>query len=188
MGLILGEKDGDEPVILTDILGLEDALGTMDFKVAGNETGITTFQLDIKSEGLTLSILENALKQAKKGRLEILKIMNDCLSTPRPLKDTIPRILEFIIPSDFIGKVIGPKGKNIQTLIETYKLININLEDDGSVQIESFSNEKNLEVKAIIQKIVEENSSGGGRGRGNSEKEAKVEPTGPPPEIGIIYR
>ena len=63
MGLILGEKEGDEPVVLTDILGLEDALGTMDFKIAGNETGITTFQLDIKSEGLTLQILSDALLQ-----------------------------------------------------------------------------------------------------------------------------
>lgn len=72
MGLILGEKAEDSPVILTDILGLEDALGTMDFKVAGDATGITTFQLDIKSEGLTLATLESALMQAKRGRLHIL--------------------------------------------------------------------------------------------------------------------
>jgi polyribonucleotide nucleotidyltransferase len=86
MGLILGETEGEEPVILTDILGLEDALGTMDFKVAGNETGITTFQLDIKSEGLTLETLERALLQARRGRLSILADMKGSLSEPRRMK------------------------------------------------------------------------------------------------------
>jgi len=154
MGLILGEREGDEPVILTDILGLEDALGTMDFKLAGNETGITTFQLDIKSEGLTLAILEKALEQAKKGRLSVLRQMKEVISEPKKLKDTIPRILEFMIPSEFLGKVIGPKGKTVQTLIETYGLVNINLEDSGSIQVESFSSEKNDEVREAILKIV----------------------------------
>jgi len=139
MGLILGEQEGDEPVILTDILGLEDALGTMDFKVhalrallpdpsmsqhslqrhspwspshpriestwllsicvqvAGNETGITTFQLDIKSEGLTVQTLERALSQAQRGRLKILAEMKKALSEPRPLKPTIPKILEIMV-------------------------------------------------------------------------------------------
>jgi polyribonucleotide nucleotidyltransferase len=192
MGLILGEKEGEEPVILTDILGLEDALGTMDFKVAGNETGITTFQLDIKSEGLTLEILEKALMQARKGRLSILKDMKEALAAPRELKDTIPRILEFTVPPDALGKIIGPKGKTVQTLIETHGVTNINLQDDGTVQVESFSNEKNDVCKAAILAIAEEAAKGdskkGGRGKGDGDKGEKKEPLGPPPETGTIYR
>ena len=135
MGLILGETSDEEPVILTDILGLEDALGTMDFKIAGNETGITTFQLDIKSEGLTPLTLQRALAQAKRGRLHILKHMRDALSGPRPLKDSIPKILSFMIPTEALGKVIGPKGATVTKLIETHKLVNINLDDSGLVQV-----------------------------------------------------
>jgi polyribonucleotide nucleotidyltransferase len=135
MGLILGESSSEEPVILTDILGLEDALGTMDFKIAGNETGITTFQLDIKSEGLTPETLQRALAQAKRGRLHILKHMRDALPGPRPLKDSIPKILSFMVPTEALGKVIGPKGATVTKLIETHKLVNINLEDSGLVQV-----------------------------------------------------
>lgn len=135
MGLILGETSDEEPVILTDILGLEDALGTMDFKIAGNETGITTFQLDIKSEGLTPETLQRALAQAKRGRLHILKHMRDALPGPRPLKDSIPKILSFMVPTEALGKVIGPKGATVTKLIETHKLVNINLDDSGLVQV-----------------------------------------------------
>eukprot|EP01041_Mallomonas_annulata_P004249 gene4249-8446_t len=173
MGLILGDKEDDEPVILTDILGLEDALGTMDFKVAGNETGITTFQLDIKSEGLTIDLIEKALSQAKRGRLHVLSRM----------------ILEFKVPPETLGKVIGPKGKTIQMLIETYGVLNINIEDEGNVQVESFSMEKNEAVKAAIMKIVEE-AGPRPRGEGNGTRDRKDEkaPLGPPPEVGIIYK
>ncbi len=191
MGLILGENKNDEPVILTDILGLEDALGTMDFKLAGNETGITSFQLDIKSDGLTIDILQKALAQAKRGRLKILDEMKKVLVSPKPLKDTIPRILEFNVPPDSLGKIIGPKGKTVQTLIESHGVLNINLDDEGIVQIESFSSEKNEEVKAAIMKIVEESKNpkeGRGKGReNNGEKDVKVE-LGPPPEEGIVYK
>jgi polyribonucleotide nucleotidyltransferase len=135
MGLILGETSDEEPVILTDILGLEDALGTMDFKIAGNETGITTFQLDIKSEGLTPVTLQRALAQAKRGRLHILKHMRDALPGPRSLKDSIPKILSFMVPTEALGKVIGPKGATVTKLIETHKLVNINLDDSGLVQV-----------------------------------------------------
>eukprot|EP01038_Epipyxis_sp_PR26KG_P009558 gene9558-12871_t len=187
MGLILGEKEGDEPVILTDILGLEDALGTMDFKVAGNETGITSFQLDIKSEGLTLPILNKALLQAKAGRLSILNTMKNVLSTPRKIKDTVPRILEFSVPPEVLGKVIGPKGKTIQMLIETYGVTNINIEDDGSIQVESFSEEKNDKVKEAIIKISTETS---GKDRDKSSRHGnatEAKDLGPPPEVGTIY-
>lgn len=192
MGLILGENEGEEPVILTDILGLEDALGTMDFKVAGNEVGISTFQLDIKNEGLTIDTLKRALYQAKRGRLHVLDTMKAHLSEPRALKSNIPRILEISVPPDALGKIIGPKGKTVQSLIELYGLKNINLEDDGSIQIESLSNEKNEEAKAAIMKIVEEATKpregrGGGRG-GGSSGEGKEPPAGPPPEPGVIYK
>ena len=198
MGLILGEKSEDPPVILTDILGLEDALGTMDFKVAGNASGITTFQLDIKSEGLTLEILAKALNQAKIGRIQILNEMNICLSQPRTVKDSVPKILEFKIPPECLGKVIGPKGKTIQTIKETYNVNAINLEDDGSVQIESFSFESNNNVKEFILKMVEEvmnsdkksrdNKRGGGSGDSSNGDNKPIIEKGPPPEIGMIYR
>jgi polyribonucleotide nucleotidyltransferase len=97
MGLIMGEKEDDEPVVLTDILGLEDALGTMDFKVAGNVAGISTFQLDIKSEGLSMEILSRALQQAKRGRLSILASMQAALATPRDMKDTVPKIMAMAV-------------------------------------------------------------------------------------------
>jgi polyribonucleotide nucleotidyltransferase len=187
MGLILGEKEKDEPVIMTDILGLEDALGTMDFKVAGNETGITTFQLDIKSEGLTIEILENALMQARRGRLKILEVMKSELNEPRKMKDTIPRVLSFTIPPEALGKVIGPKGKTVQGLMETHGVTNINLEDNGSVQIESFSTEKNDAAKEAILKIVASEGEKPKRERGDRNDKEK-EPLGPPPEEGIIYR
>ena len=100
-----------------------------------------------------------------------------------------------MVPPEALGKIIGPKGKTVQTMIEQYGLVNINLEDNGSVQIESFSYEKNQEVMEVIMKLVEENKAGrgdrGGGGRdgggGDREKKEKVE-LGPPPEVGIIYR
>ena len=100
--------------------------------------------------------------------------------------------MEFLVPPEALGKIIGPKGKTVQTMIETYGLVNINLEDTGSVQIESFSNEKNAEVMEVIMKLVEESKSGGGRGDRREggdtrEKKEKVE-LGPPPEVGIVYR
>jgi polyribonucleotide nucleotidyltransferase len=187
MGLILGEKAGEEPVILTDILGLEDALGTMDFKVAGNATGITAFQLDIKSAGLTLEILSEALVRAKEGRVRILAEMARVLAAPLQLKESVPKILEFTIPPDCIGKVIGPKGKTIQTIRETYVIREINVDDGGSVQIESLSHERNLEAKAFILKLCEETFKSDKR-RTERDEEKKVIELGPPPEVGLIYR
>ena len=98
-----------------------------------------------------------------------------------------------MVPTEALGKIIGPKGKTVQTMIEQYGLVNINLEDTGSVQIESFSHEKNQEVMEVIMKLVEENKAGRGDrpgrdgGGGEREKKEKVE-LGPPPEVGIIYR
>lgn len=125
--------------------------------------------------------------------MKILEEMKAELAEPRKMKDTIPRVLSFTIPPDALGKVIGPKGKTVQSLMETHGVININLEDDGSVQIESFSSEKNEATKEAILKIVSESNDKpkrdrGDRGdKGDKDKEPK-EPLGPPPEEGIIYR
>ena len=119
MGMLLKDKgDGtgvatdDDAIILTDILGTEDALGTMDFKVAGNREGITTFQLDIKCEGLTLQTMKRALDQAKVGRLHILSEIEKALRVPRAeLPSTVPKVVKMKISEDSIGKIIGPGGR-----------------------------------------------------------------------------
>jgi polyribonucleotide nucleotidyltransferase len=189
MGLILGETEEEEPVVLTDILGLEDALGTMDFKTAGNSEGISTFQLDIKSEGLSMAVLSRALQQAKRGRLSILKDMDNALAAPREMKDSVPKIVSMQVPPESLGKIIGPKGKTVQTLIETHQLVNINLEDDGKVQIEGFKQADIDAAKEAILKLAEESKDGGGRGgRGKAGDKGEKKELGPPPEAGIVYR
>lgn len=182
MGLILGEDVNEEPVILTDILGLEDALGTMDFKVAGDDKGITTFQLDIKSDGLTIEILEKALEQARVGRLHVLDIMKQVINKPKPLKDTIPKILEFSVAIEFLGKIIGPKGKTVLGLIESFHVKDISISDNGNIQIESFDDNKNQLVKEAILKLISEGNEK------SSKKKDDEEPKGEPPEIGLVYR
>jgi len=134
MGLI---KDGDRYVILSDILGDEDHLGDMDFKVTGTKDGITAFQMDIKIDGITTEIMTQALQRARDGRQHILNIMNETLSEPRnDLSQYAPRILSLKIPVDKIGMVIGSGGKVIRGLQEeTGTTININ--DDGTVLISS---------------------------------------------------
>jgi polyribonucleotide nucleotidyltransferase len=115
MGMLLGDKYGlsdDSAIVLSDITGSEDALGMMDFKVAGSREGVTTFQLDIKCEGLTLETMEKALEQAREGRLHLLDEMDKVLAVPRvELPNSVPKMAFFTIPSDSIGKVIGPAGK-----------------------------------------------------------------------------
>jgi polyribonucleotide nucleotidyltransferase len=197
MGLILGETQDEEPVILTDILGLEDALGTMDFKIAGDNEGITSFQLDIKSEGLTLSILKRALKQAHNARLHILEKMRKAVPQALKMKDTIPRILEFSIPGSAIGKIIGPKGKTIQTLTETHEVTNINIEEvgnEGVVQIESFDDDTNQAAKDAVLQLVKQAAEGDDKkgnkrmGRRGKDSDENGTPKGSPPETGQIYR
>jgi polyribonucleotide nucleotidyltransferase len=116
MGLITDEKTGNY-AILSDILGDEDHLGDMDFKVAGTEDGITACQMDIKVSGISSEILIQALEQARKGRLHILHEMRKTISSPRPdYKPHVPRIVQMTIPREFIGAVIGPGGKIIQDM------------------------------------------------------------------------
>jgi len=132
MGLI---KEGDKTVILSDILGDEDHLGDMDFKVAGTRNGITAMQMDIKIAGLTEELLASALRQARDGRLFILDRMDSVIAKPRPeLSPFAPKLTVLKIPVDRIGDLIGPGGKNIRKIIEETGAT-VDIEDDGTVVI-----------------------------------------------------
>ncbi len=135
MGLI---TDGNRFAVLSDILGDEDHLGDMDFKVTGTKDGITACQMDIKIDGLRYDIMEQALQQAHEGRMHILSKINETIATPNPtVKAHAPKIIKFTIPKDFIGAIIGPGGKNIQALqAETETTIVISEEGDfGIIEI-----------------------------------------------------
>ncbi|KGL48963.1 polyribonucleotide nucleotidyltransferase [Porphyromonas cangingivalis] len=149
MGLI-SENKGQNYAILSDILGDEDHLGDMDFKVTGTKDGITATQMDIKVDGLSYEILENALAQAKEGRLHILGKITECMAEPREdLKPHAPRIESLTIPKEFIGAVIGPGGKIIQSMQEESGAT-INIEEvDGVGVIEISSNNKASIDKAL---------------------------------------
>eukprot|EP00571_Detonula_confervacea_P000482 CAMPEP_0172314684 /NCGR_PEP_ID=MMETSP1058-20130122/23127_1 /TAXON_ID=83371 /ORGANISM="Detonula confervacea, Strain CCMP 353" /LENGTH=949 /DNA_ID=CAMNT_0013028615 /DNA_START=29 /DNA_END=2875 /DNA_ORIENTATION=- len=190
MGMLLGDNDSvsdENAVIVSDILGTEDALGTMDFKVAGDKDGITTFQLDIKCEGLTLETMATALNQAKAGRLHILGEMEKALAVSRPeLPATVPKVLKMKIPEGAIGKVIGPGGKQIRAIIEDFELANMNVEEDGGVQISGFDMEKMEKAKEMIKELTA-GGGGGGRGGGRGDREPRPEYAGPDAEEGKTY-
>ena len=153
MGLI---KEGDKLAILTDILGSEDHLGDMDFKVAGTERGITSIQMDIKIEGLDLRIMEQALEKARKGRLHILKEMAKALPGPRTeLSKYAPRIFTMQIKPDKIGDVIGPKGKTIRG-IQDATGAKISIEDSGVVTISAVGGEAGEKARAMVAAITTE--------------------------------
>ncbi len=153
MGLI---KDGSKVAILTDILGSEDHLGDMDFKVAGTEKGITSIQMDIKIEGLELKIMEQALEKARKGRLHILKEMAKVLPMARPdLSQYAPRIFTMQIKPDKIGDVIGPKGKTIRG-IQDATGAKISIEDSGVVTISAVGGEAGEKARAMVAAITTE--------------------------------
>ncbi len=153
MGLI---KSGDTTVILTDIQGLEDHLGDMDFKVAGTKDGITAMQMDIKITGIDRAILETALDRAKDGRFFILDKMNEVISEPRPdLSKYAPRILTMQVDPDKIRDIIGPGGKVINKIIDETN-VKIDIEDDGSVSIAAENIEDGNRAMQIIENIVKE--------------------------------
>ncbi|WP_264737231.1 polyribonucleotide nucleotidyltransferase [Cytobacillus firmus] len=153
MGLI---KSGEHYSILTDIQGMEDHLGDMDFKVAGTSKGVTALQMDIKIEGLSREILEEALQQAKKGRMQILDSMLSTIQQPRKeLSEYAPKILMMSINPDKIRDVIGPSGKQINKIIEETG-VKIDIEQDGTVFISSVDEEMNQKAKKIIEDIVRE--------------------------------
>lgn len=131
MGLI---KEGEDYVVLTDIQGLEDHLGDMDFKVAGTKKGITALQMDMKITGINEDVLKQALSQALTARLEILEVMNAAIPAPAEMKPTVPRIHQMIIPKDKIAVLIGPGGKNIKGIIEATGAT-VDIDDTGKVSI-----------------------------------------------------
>ena len=153
MGLI---KEGDDIAILTDILGLEDALGDMDFKIAGTRDGVTAIQMDIKIEGLTHEILEEALNQAHKARMHILDHMDQVLAEPRSdLSQYAPRIVSIQINPSKIGDIIGPKGKTIRAIQEESGA-KIDIDDSGLVKIAAVSGEAGARAREMIEAIVQE--------------------------------
>ncbi|HRQ68397.1 MAG TPA: polyribonucleotide nucleotidyltransferase [Candidatus Syntrophosphaera sp.] len=150
-GLIM---DGDKYVILTDIMGLEDHLGDMDFKCAGTRKGITAMQMDIKVEGITRDIMRIALEKAHTARFRILDIMGECIPEPREdLAPTAPRIEAFKVPVDKIGEIIGPSGKMIKSIIEACQ-VEIDINDDGTVRILSPNKDSIMKAKEIIKGIA----------------------------------
>ncbi|PEU21199.1 MULTISPECIES: polyribonucleotide nucleotidyltransferase [unclassified Bacillus (in: firmicutes)] len=153
MGLV---KSGEHYTILTDIQGMEDHLGDMDFKVAGTAQGVTALQMDIKIDGLSREILEEALQQAKIGRMHILDHMLSAIAEPRKeLSAYAPKIITMTINPDKIRDVIGPSGKQINKIIEETG-VKIDIEQDGTVFISSVDQEMNDKAKKIIEDIVRE--------------------------------
>ena len=150
MGLI---TDGKRHAILSDILGMEDHLGDMDFKVAGTKDGITAIQLDLKIEGLPFDIMEKALIQAKEGRLHILGKMNEVMGKPNEISKYAPRIMSTNINPEKIGALIGPGGKNIKKIIEETEC-EVNVDDDGLVTIAGENSEKCNEAMEMVKAIT----------------------------------
>ena len=150
MGLI---TDGERHAILSDILGMEDHLGDMDFKVAGTEEGITAIQLDLKIAGLSFELMEQAMDQAREGRLNILGKMNEALPEANEISEFAPRILSIQINPEKIGALIGPGGKNIKKIIEDTEC-EINVDDDGIVTIAGANTDKCNDAVELVKAIT----------------------------------
>ena len=151
MGLI---KEEEKYAILSDILGNEDHLGDMDFKVAGTKDGITAFQMDIKIQGISFEIMEKALAQAKEGRHHILSKMNEVISVQRDsISPLAPRLITMQIETDQIGAIIGPGGKTIQGMQRLFG-VDINIDDDGTISIASPNKESAQKCKEYIKKLT----------------------------------
>ncbi|MGV8850939.1 MAG: polyribonucleotide nucleotidyltransferase [Rhodoglobus sp.] len=154
MGLISDEVDGvTRYAALTDILGAEDALGDMDFKVAGTSEFVTAIQLDTKLAGLPSSVLDGALKQAKEARTAILSVLNAAIDAPDEMAPTAPRVISVQIPIDKIGELIGPKGKNINQ-IQDDTGADISIEDDGTVYIGAVDGPSAEAARAAVNAIA----------------------------------
>ncbi len=149
--------EGEKFYLLTDIMGLEDHFGDMDFKVAGTRKGINAIQLDIKVNSIPLKVLTAGLDQAKEARMEILNKMEAVISRPKSdLSEYAPRILTIQIPTDKIGEVIGPGGKVIKKIIEETQCESIDIEDDGTVLIASLNKESGEKALRYVQGMIEE--------------------------------
>jgi polyribonucleotide nucleotidyltransferase len=157
MGLI---KEGEEVRILTDIQGIEDFLGDMDFKVAGTDTGITALQMDMKITGLKMETIAKAIEQARPARLHILDKMLATIDTPRTeLSPYAPRLLTIKIDPDLIGLVIGPGGKTIKGITEQTGA-KVDIEDDGTVTISAVEGEKAEKAKKLIYNMTRKLNEG----------------------------
>ena len=151
MGLI---KEGDQYAVLTDILGDEDHLGDMDFKVAGTPAGVTALQMDIKIDGITREIMETALAQARRARIHILGEMEKAISAPREeMSEHAPRIITIKVPTDKIRDVIGKGGATIRSICEETGT-QIDIDDDGTVKIASVDNAMGQEAKRRVEEIT----------------------------------
>lgn len=153
MGLI---KENDDVIILTDIQGLEDHLGDMDFKVAGTKDGITALQMDIKIDGISEDILKEALTRAKKARLEILSVMNAEISKPNEISKYAPRLKTIYIKAEKVREIIGPGGKLINKIISESGVNKIDTEDDGKITISGDNFESVEKALAMINEIIRE--------------------------------
>ena len=154
MGLISGEVDGEmRYAALTDILGAEDALGDMDFKVAGTSEFVTAIQMDTKLDGIPASVLASALTQAREARLHILSVMNEAIDSPDEMAATAPRVITVKIPSDKIGELIGPKGKTINS-IQDETGAQISIDDDGTVFIGAVDGDSAEAARARVNAIA----------------------------------
>jgi len=196
MGMLLendgaGDADMDATaIILTDITGTEDALGTMDFKVAGNRDGVSAFQLDIKCEGLTVATMERALAQARDGRLHIIEQMEKAQPVYRPeLPATVPKMLRGEIERGKIGRLIGPGGKTITGIIETFGLADVDVDrDSGKFSVAGFDQVKMQAAMDHIMALMEGDGGRGGRGGGGGGGVSRPkEYAGPAPVIGEVY-
>lgn len=157
MGLI---KEGDDVAVLTDIQGLEDHLGDMDFKVAGTDQGITALQMDIKIAGLPDEVLSQALMQAKDARMQILAVMNSAISEPREdLRDSAPRMITVKIDPEKIGAIIGPGGKNVRAIQEAHS-VTVEIAEDGTVFIAGADGPSVYMAQDRIRGMVEEPEAG----------------------------
>jgi polyribonucleotide nucleotidyltransferase len=157
MGLI---SSGDKYAVLTDIMGLEDHLGDMDFKVAGTRDGINALQMDIKIKGISYEIISQALHQARDARLKILEFMNSCISEPAKLSPYAPRMISIKINPDKIGALIGKGGSTIRALQDKYG-ITIDVDDDGTVYLAGVNGARTDEAILEIESLTEEIELGG---------------------------
>jgi polyribonucleotide nucleotidyltransferase len=161
MGLVMDESNPNNFKVLTDIAGIEDFNGHMDFKVTGSETGVTALQLDMKLKGLSADILAKALEQAKPARVHIISKMKEAIAAPRPdLSPYAPRITSFKIKPEKIREVIGAGGKIINEIIASCPGVKIDIEDDGLVMVTSTDAESSAKAVKWIQDIVREVEAG----------------------------
>lgn len=155
IGLVLTD-DGSDYRLLSDIMGLEDHHGDMDFKVAGSREGITAIQLDLKVQGLPLEVLIKGIEQARTARLHILDSMAQTISKPaEDISEFAPKILSTTVPQDKIGEVIGPGGKMIKRIMEETGAETIDIDDDGNVLIAAANTAAAMAAKSFIDGLVE---------------------------------